>query len=106
TTNGGTGTISGGTFGVEFFTSKKRDQKNGLQLIYNIQIPPPRDETDSDDNFDADNRDPKNFKFDEYLDSDDSNDDDDQERAFLGDSVTFDESEEDNSVNLFFFLSV
>ncbi|CAI2181936.1 2575_t:CDS:2 [Funneliformis geosporum] len=37
----GTGTISGGTFDVESFASKKRDQEN-LQPIYNVQIPPPR----------------------------------------------------------------
>ncbi|CAI2186212.1 7886_t:CDS:2 [Funneliformis geosporum] len=53
----GTGTISGGTFDVESFASKKRDQEDyqeelqrkqaridgeNLQPIYNVQIPPPR----------------------------------------------------------------
>jgi len=93
-----------------------------LQPTYNVQIPPPRvvtpphppqtpehqifssssivspttrSESDEDD-FDADNRNPRNLTFDEYVDGDDADDDDDRERVFLDDSVAFDESGEDN----------
>ena len=105
------------------------------QPVFNIQIPPPRvitpplpprtpehqifssgsivspttrneSDEETDDDFAADKRDLRNITFDEYVDDDDANDDDDQERVFLDDSTTFDESGEDNSVSLFFFLSV
>jgi len=105
-----------------------------LQPIYNVQIPPLRvvapphpprtpehqifssssiispttrsesdEETDND--FDADNRDPRNFTFDEYVDDNDADDDDDREIVFLDDSVAFDESGEDNPVSFFLLIS-
>jgi len=105
-----------------------------LQPIYNVQIPLPRvvtpphpprtpehqtfspssiispttrsesdEETDND--FDADNRDPRNLTFDEYVDDNDADDDDNRERVFLDDSVALDESGEDNPVSFFLLIS-
>ena len=70
--------------------------------------PTTRNESDkeTDNDFDADNRDPKNLTFNEYVDGDDVNDDDDLERVFLDNSITFDESGEDNSVSLFLPISL
>ena len=70
--------------------------------------PTTRNESDeeTDNDFDADNRDPRNLTFDEYIDGDDVNDDDDLERVFLDDSITFNESGEDNSVSLFLSISL
>jgi len=61
------------------------------------------EETDND--FYADNRDPRNFTFDEYVDDNDADDDDDREIVFLDDSVAFDESGEDNPVSFFLLIS-
>ncbi|CAG8705671.1 16680_t:CDS:10 [Rhizophagus irregularis] len=77
----GTGTISGGTFGVET-SKKKRNQEDyheelqrkqaridgeNLQPIYNVQVPPPRVVTPPH---------PRNCTFDEYVDGECIDDDD------------------------------
>ncbi|RIA83465.1 hypothetical protein C1645_833800 [Glomus cerebriforme] len=54
------------------------------------------DDKETDNDFDADNKDFRNLTFDEYIDGDDVNNND-LERVFLDDSITFDESGKDNS---------
>src|SRR4051794_12611506 len=65
-----------------------------------------REETDCDDFGIDDDRDSKNFMFDEFVDENDEcvDDDDDQERLVLDGSIAFDENGDDNPVS-FFFLS-
>src|SRR6266487_4205267 len=103
-----------------------------LQPIFNVQISPPRvvtphlpprtpehqifsssslisptarsksDDEETDNDFDTDNRDPRNLTFDGDVVIDDvDDDDDDQERVFLNDSDAFD-NVYDNPVGFFF----
>ncbi|CAG8646452.1 8360_t:CDS:2, partial [Paraglomus brasilianum] len=100
----GTGTISGGTFGVKSFASKKRDQEDyheelqrkqaridgeNLQPIYNVQIPPPRVVTPPHPP-----RTPEHQIF--SPSSIISPTTRSEKRVFLDDSVALDESGEDN----------
>ncbi|CAG8583882.1 3728_t:CDS:10 [Funneliformis caledonium] len=104
----GTGNISGGTFGVELFASKKeikrkqaRIDSENLQPIYNIQIPPPRVVTSPHPP-----RTPEHQIFSSSSmvspitrnESDEETDNDfDFDADNRDDSITFDERGEDNS---------
>ncbi|CAG8672561.1 1180_t:CDS:2, partial [Acaulospora morrowiae] len=103
----------------ELQRKQARIDSENIQPIYDVQIPPCvvtpppihhehlnikyflssivyltiRSESDeeTDNDFDADTRDPRNLTLDEYLDGDDVNDEEsDQERVFLNDTGAFD----------------